>query len=199
MAWVVGSSIAERHYTYQASILRINRAADIMASENRIDRSKVPGNLGKTFADGEEACIIVESSYFKPKMFPKKLIITTRRAIIYKPGFIGKDTDDYQLNFISNVDVKKGLMRSDITIHAGLESCTIEHVSNDDAQRAVRVLKANMQAYGQMQQAPQQNQSIESVDLADQLKKLAELRDQGILSEDEFKEAKRKILDKLGS
>jgi len=64
--------------------------------------------------------------------------------------------DDYQLNFISNVDVKKGLMRSDITIHAGLESCTIEHVSNDDAQRAVRVLKANMQAYGQVPQAPQQ-------------------------------------------
>jgi len=51
-----------------------------MESENRIDRRKVPGNLGKTFADGEEACIIVESSYFKPKMFPKKLIITTRRA-----------------------------------------------------------------------------------------------------------------------
>src|SRR5271157_1492913 len=162
-----------------------------MVSENYIDRRKVPGNLAKTFADGEEACIIVESSYVRPKMYPKKLIITTKRAIIYKPGLIGKDVDDYQLNFISNVDVKKGLMRSDITIHAGLESCTIEHVENSDAQRAVRILKTNMSTYGRVPQSSQQVQSIESFDIADQFKKLAELKDQGILSEDEFKEAKR--------
>jgi hypothetical protein len=96
----------------------------------------------------------------------------------------GKDVDDYQLNFISNVDIKKGLMRSDRTIHAGLESCTIEHVSNDDAQRAIRILKANMQAYGQAPQTLQRTKPIEPVDMAGQLKKLAELRDQGILSED---------------
>jgi len=170
-----------------------------MVSEDRVDRSKVPGNLAKTFAEGEEACIIVESSYLRPKMYPKKLIITTRRAIIYKPELIGNAVEEYQLNFISNVDLKKGMMRSDITIHAGLESNTIEYVQNDDAQRAVRILKANMQAFNQVPQASQQVQSIESLDIADQFKKLAELKDQGILSEDEFKEAKRKILDKLGS
>jgi len=170
-----------------------------MVSENRIDRRKVPGNLAKTFAEGEEACIIVESSYLRPKMFPKKLIITTKRAIIYKPEIIGNAVEEYQLNFISNVDVKKGLMRSDITIHAGLESNTIEYVNNDDAQRAVRILKANILAYCQSSQASQQIHSIESLDIADQIKKLAGLKDQGLLSEDEFREAKRKILDKLGS
>jgi hypothetical protein len=132
-------------------------------------------------------------------MFPKKLIITTKRAIIYKPELVGNAVEDFQLNFISNVDVKKGMMRSDITIHAGLESHTIEYVNNDDAQRAVRLLKANIQAFNQAPQTPQQVQSIESLDMADQLKKLAELKDRGILSEDEFKEAKKKILDKLGS
>jgi hypothetical protein len=30
----------------------------IMVSENRIDRCKVPGNLAKTFADGEEASCV---------------------------------------------------------------------------------------------------------------------------------------------
>ena len=171
----------------------------IMVSENRIDRCKVPGNLAKTFADGEEACIIVESSYTMPKMYTKKLIITTRRAIIYKPELIGSSVEDFQLNFISNVDVKKGMRRSDITIHAGLESHTIEHVNNGDAQRAVHLLKANIQAFNQVPQTAQQVQPIESLDIADQFKKLAELKDQGILSEDEFKKAKKKILDKLGS
>jgi hypothetical protein len=169
-----------------------------MVSEDRIDRSKVPGNLAKTFADGEEACIIVESSYLRPKMFPKKLIITTRRAIIYKPELIGNAVEDFQLNSISNIDVKKGMMRSDITLHVGLESHTIEFVNNGDAQRAVRILKANMQTFNQPQ-TTQPVQSTEPLDIADQIKKLADLRDQGVLSEDEFKEAKKKILDIIGS
>ncbi len=170
-------------------------------SNNRIDIHKVPGALAKILVEGEEACILVESAYMRPKMLPKKLLVTTKRAIIYKPGFIGGDIDDYQLNFISNVDVKKGPTRSDITIHAGLESSTIEHVENGDAQKAVSVLKANMLSINQLQNRvilqPIETKETPSLDLAAQFKKLAELRDQSILSEDEFKEAKRKILDKL--
>jgi len=75
----------------------------------KINRSKikVPGNLAETFGADEEVCIVVESVSFKPKMHPKKLIITNKRAVIYKPGFVGGNYDDYPLESIINIDIKK--------------------------------------------------------------------------------------------
>ncbi|MGZ8897898.1 MAG: SHOCT domain-containing protein [Halobacteriota archaeon] len=45
--------------------------------------------------------------------------------------------------------------------------------------------------------APQEEQASGSADVTEQIKKLAELRDQGILTEEEFQVKKKELLAKL--
>lgn len=75
---------------------------------------KVPGDLEKTFAEDEKASIVVEPSRLKPKMHPKKLIVTNKRAIIYKTKLMGHEVQDIPLESITNIEIKKGITTSEI-------------------------------------------------------------------------------------
>lgn len=162
----------------------------------------VPEDIAKTFSDGEIASMVIsEDAGFK--MHLKKLIITNKRAIIYKPNYIGADIEEFSLDSISNIDVKKGIAWSDIIICAGHGEGKIKHVFNDNAEKGVITLRNNMQAYKSGQKeasaqlvSPEPPKRVE-VNITDEIKKLVELKTQGALTEEEFAEAKRKLLDKL--
>ncbi|MGZ8898419.1 MAG: SHOCT domain-containing protein [Halobacteriota archaeon] len=51
--------------------------------------------------------------------------------------------------------------------------------------------------YAAVAPAPQEEQASGSADVTEQIKKLAELRDQGILTEEEFQVKKKELLAKL--
>jgi len=108
---------------------------------------KIPGDLENTFAEDEMACIVVGPTTIKPKMHPKKLIITTKRAIVYKAKVLGHETRDIPLESITNIEIKKGIVRSTIKIHIGSDDVEIEDVANDDAEQAVSILKTNARCW----------------------------------------------------
>lgn len=104
----------------------------------------IPENISKLFSGYEVVSMVLEPSSFKPKMHPQKLIITNRRIVIYKPGFIGAETEEYPFESIDKIDHKKGFMRSEIEIHAGGKEIELENISNDDAIKAIGIIRQNM-------------------------------------------------------
>ena len=57
--------------------------------------SNIPENISRLFGGDEIVSMVVEPSSLKPKMHPQKLIVTNRRIVIYKPGFMGAETEEY--------------------------------------------------------------------------------------------------------
>jgi hypothetical protein len=171
---------------------------------------KVPGDLEKTFAEDEKAFIVVEPSKLKPKMHPKKLIITNKRAIIYKAKLMGHETQDIPLESITNIEIKKGLAQSEIKIHIGSDDVEIEDIPNDDAERAVSILKTNLENQKKASQevsnpqisepkasAPEVSASPAQGDPVQRLKKLKDMLDAGLISQAEYDSKKAEILSKM--
>jgi len=158
---------------------------------------KIPGDLENTFAEDEMACIVVGPTTIKPKMHPKKLIITTKRAIVYKAKVLGHETRDIPLESITNIEIKKGIVRSTIKIHIGSDDVEIEDVANDDAEQAVSILKTNIHNLRKSVHMPSQiNQSTEE-DPVSKLKQLKEMLDAGLIAQEEYDQTKASILSRM--
>jgi hypothetical protein len=98
-----------------------------------------------------------------------------------------KETRAMSYQQVSEVTLSRGLVWSDIAVEStGGRTVRIDGVPKDDAERVKKLIDdAVLAARGGGHAVP---------DLADQLTKLAALRDQGILTEAEFARQKAKLL-----
>ena len=163
--------------------------------------SNIPESISKLFSGDEVVSMVVEPTSLKPKIHPQKLIITNRRIVIYKPGFIGAETEEYPFESIDKIDHKKGFMRSEIEIHAAGKEIELENISNDDAVKAINIIRQNMHAqkFAQKtvvlqqpaQAAPQQEDPVTK------LKQLKEMVEADLISQEEYDKTKAAILAKM--
>jgi hypothetical protein len=161
--------------------------------------SEIPQSISNLFSGDEVVSMVVEPSTLKPKMHPQKLIITNRRILIYKPGFIGSETEEYPFESIDKIDHKKGFMRSEIEIHTHGKKIELDNISNDEAVKAISIIRQNMQAHKTAQktvvlQAPQP--SVQEDPVA-KLKQLKEMLDAGLVSQDEYDKTKAAVLARM--
>jgi hypothetical protein len=163
--------------------------------------SDVPDSISKLFSGDEIVSMVVEPSSFKPKMHPQKLIITNRRILIYKPGFIGAETEEYPFESIDKIDHKKGFIRSEIEIHAGGKEIELENISNDDAVKAIGIIRQNMHAQKITQKTVVLQQPVQATppqdDPVTKLKQLKEMVEAGLITQDEYDKTKAAILAKM--
>jgi hypothetical protein len=82
----------------------------------------------------EEVIKTVSVKRSKDLIHPKNLIITSKRVIIFKPGFIGRNFEDYPFDAISSIDFKKGILSSCIEIHGGGHKAEIKGLPKDYSQ-----------------------------------------------------------------
>ncbi|MCK9440649.1 MAG: PH domain-containing protein [Methanothrix sp.] len=162
---------------------------------------EIPESISSLFSGDEVVSMVVEPTSFKPKIHPQKLIITNRRIVIYKPGFIGAETEEYPFESIEKIDHKKGFMRSEIEIHAGGKEIELENISNDDAIKAIGIIRQNMQTQRLAQktvilQQPKQVSPVQEDPVA-KLKQLKDMVDAGLISQDEYDETKATILARM--
>ncbi len=172
---------------------------------------KVPEEVEKTFAEGEKASIVVERSKLKPTLHPEKLIITNKRAIIYEPKLIGHERQDIPLESITNIKIKKGFTQSEIKIYIGSKDVEIEDIPNDDAERAISILKTNTQnlkkpsqkeTTSKVETSPKVPSSTASSTAAqgDPVQKLKQLKDMlnsGLITQAEYDSKKAEIISKM--
>ncbi len=142
------------------------------------------------------------------------LLVTDRRVAVIKAGVgtwatgsFGVKTKTFQYDHITSVDVSKGLMFGEIEVVAGgmteKESggffagaskdsvVQFEKKNFDDVQRLAGRIRELATAARRPASAPAPQ------DIPDQIRKLSELKDVGILSADEFETKKRELLQRL--
>jgi hypothetical protein len=117
------------------------------------------------------------------------LVLTNERIIFLREGWIGAAHEDFMLHRVTSVGFKSMLGTGKVTIHASGNTVDIESVVSQDGKRfaaAAREVLSQPTA-----SVPTQHDPLE------QLKKLSELRDAGVISPEEFEKKKAELLGKV--
>lgn len=163
---------------------------------------------------GEEVVVIARQSRFKPGgsvTTPSTIFVTNKRLLIRNPTMLGlrENVDDITYDKISSVKLEKGMFSSCISLTApGLSDMSrgfgvirwghggrgeIDAIPKDKAEQIVNAIKQGVEI---LKRESQQPAVIQNFSLADELAKLAKLKEQGIISEDEFSQMKKDLLEK---
>lgn len=119
------------------------------------------------------------------------LVATNRRFIFIDKGIFKLKVEDFPYDKVASIQFNSGLMSRELTIYASGNSAKITHVDKTNARKLVdwaRNYISNSETGQPIKPAAQTN------DVIQQLKDLAELKNQGILTEEEFQTQKTKIL-----
>lgn len=122
------------------------------------------------------------------------LVSTNRRLIFVDKGMVyGLKVEDFPLDKITSITYETGLLLGSIKIHTSGNLAKIENVEKVVARSFSEFVRDKLS----QQKEPTAKNSISEPNALDQLEKLAKLKNAGVLSEEEFSEQKKKLLDKL--
>lgn len=146
---------------------------------------------------------------------PNIVFATDKRLIIKNPTMLGmrENVEDIPYDKITSVKLEKGLFSSTVVIRApglsemsrlsqssGLiawgrgEDGTIDALPKEKAEQLVKIIKERMEMAKRSSQQPVINQQMS---VADELSKLAKLKEQGVISEEEFLRMKQELIKKM--
>lgn len=133
--------------------------------------------------------------------FTSEFGVTNQRVLI-KVGLIKRDTFELLLNKVESFQIKQTVLGRILSYGTILISGTgggkdVFHNIDDPLVLKSRVQQSakEYELYFSQSQTPALNEEKEVFSVADELRKLSDLMGQGILTEDEFEEQKRKLLD----
>ena len=120
------------------------------------------------------------------------LVSTNRRLVFIDKGLLyGLKVEDFPLDKITTIQYETGLLLGEIKIHTSGNIAKIDNVEKTTARSFAEFVRNKLsQPKETIAQSTQPN-------VLDQLEKLAKLKDNGIISEEEFIEQKKKLLEKL--
>ena len=136
--------------------------------------------------------IIAKQSKFKPGgsvITPDTLFVTNKRIIFRNPTMLGARQTIDVINFsqITSVQLGKGVFSSTIKLRTYGYQEDIEAIPKDKAEKIVEYIRNVLTNVSEAR-------SVEQLSLADELSKLAKLKEQGILSEAEFTQMKQELI-----
>ena len=126
------------------------------------------------------------------------VIATDRRVILFTTKIGGYDVQDFAYGLLTSVDHKKGVMFGDLHLNAAGDRAHVKQIPKTDIERLAQSIRDRM-ALAHKPGAPQSTSSPSvapdpPADPHDELRKLAALRDDGIITEEEFAAKKRQLL-----
>lgn len=149
---------------------------------------------GEDVLDAISGTVDGKSVGSKDKKLSGVLILTPTRLIFYQHGLMfGHVTEDYLLSRISTINLDSGLMGGTIKVVASGNDLIMK-CGLTDQNPAEFVKNVKMQMAGGGQKPEPKNNGDQVVDVADQIQKLAALKEQGILTEEEFDAKKKQLL-----
>lgn len=123
------------------------------------------------------------------------LVATESRVIFFALRMGGYDHESFPYPNISSVDASKSMMGHKVTLYASGNTVNIKWV-NDPGLRAFLEFVNRKMAEKHGAASPSQPAPSEP-DVMDQLRKLGELRDAGVLTTEEFDSKKAELLTRL--
>ena len=160
----------------------------------------------------EKVIFVAKQSRFKPggsKGSPDTLFVTSQRLIVRNPSMMGMRENFSSVNYdrISSLNVKKGFFSSTLKIMAEGFAGDIDAVDKEKAEKIMSYIEEKMNqatTTSAVQSSTTDTTATttttsnpQSSSAADELTKIARLKEQGILSEAEFNQMKQEILKKL--
>ncbi|TCN00871.1 putative oligomerization/nucleic acid binding protein [Paenibacillus sp. BK033] len=116
-------------------------------------------------------------------------LATDRRVFFYGKRMFGYNSESFPYSSISSFDAGKGMLGKSLSFFASGNKVTMKWIKTGDFQGFMDKVQSSV---GKKSAAPEVAASKD--DVADQIKKLADLRDSGILTEEEFSIKKKQLL-----
>jgi len=166
----------------------------------------------------EKVLLVARQSRFLPggsALTPNIVIATDRRIIIRDPYDLGLRSEivDIPYDVITSVKLLKGVLTSTILFKApalvnqsklGLldediegehdQGGTIQALPKGKAEDLLEIIRRGIRGYNRTEESAVQ---VGSMSIADELSKLAKLKDQGVITASEFEEMKKQLISKL--
>jgi hypothetical protein len=152
----------------------------------------------------EKVMFVARQSRFKPggaKGTPATLFVTSQRLIFRNPSMMGMREHFSSVNYdkISSLDIEKGIFSSTLKIRAEGFAGDVDAIDKEKAEKILLYIQEKMDEVttSAMHSQLDIHTSNPQLSAADELTKIARLKEQGILSEAEFNQMKHEILKRL--
>lgn len=153
--------------------------------------------LPNILADGEEVEKLA-SGYYKTGY--GIIVATSKRIIFIDKGMLyGLRVEDFSYNKITSIEYSTGLLRGAITILASGNKAVIDRVQKELVKDFSDYVRSKITSAKTVQQTASGESTDKKIpkrseDFLTQLERLANLKEKGVLTEEEFNEQKKKIL-----
>jgi hypothetical protein len=160
-------------------------------------RDQITADLQPVLMDGEQLIDVTTGAadvmrLGQPTERRGTLFITDRRVGLLTKKLGGHDLLDFSYGLLTSIEYKKGFSYGEITLLAAGDQTRFHMIPKDLVENLAKVIRERMVASTQAGQPAAQTGSVSSV--ADELLKLASLRDSGILTQEEFDAQKSKLI-----
>lgn len=124
------------------------------------------------------------------------LVATNKRLIFIDKGIFSLKVEDFPYDKITSIQYSIGFILGEITIYASGNKAKITHIEKDVVRPFADWVRnyINTGAKEEKETVQSQAPSTHTNTVIEQLKELAKLKEQGILTEEEFQAQKAKIL-----
>jgi hypothetical protein len=125
------------------------------------------------------------------------LVATNKRLIFLDKGIFSLKVEDFPYDKISSLQYASGLLLGGIEVYASGNKAEIKNIAKDQVKPFCEYIRARItkaSPHASMSKAPAAT-SGDGNSVIDQIERLAKLKKQGILTEEEFKDQKQKILN----
>ncbi|MCK9592939.1 MAG: SHOCT domain-containing protein [Methanoregula sp.] len=156
-----------------------------------VDKNNIDNAKSKFFHNNEYVIGAFKGESPGLGLLNQYLIISNIRVIFWKRGLIEDINNSFNFDEISSVQENKVLLENGIELNIRGAKETFPYMSRDDVTLAVKLIREQMQK-DKNKLTPVIFDSIPA-----QIKKLAELRDSGILTEQEFTNKKTELLKRM--
>lgn len=121
-------------------------------------------------------------------------VVTHKRMIFFGKKMFGYDLESFPLAKVSAIEMSKGLLRKSITMKMSGNEAKMKWISDGHPEELVNYVREHM---GEISGSPSPSAGPATDDIPGQIQKLADLRDAGILTEEEFASKKKELLAKM--
>ena len=125
------------------------------------------------------------------------VVLTDRRLLFVQDGIMSNTTEDFPMDKVSSVQWSSGMVMGSVTIFASGNKSEIKNVNKDDGKEMVDKIRHRISAPASPAPPPSTTTDVLQADPMEQLKKLAELRDAGVVTPEEFETKKAELLGRL--